>query len=178
MPDDLYNGMIAHRQRLEENARRQGLPPGVVMDNAMVKPWEQWMMSQQNQQRAPAQQKATPQPPTGMNQFGGMTPGQALGGELSFQGTRGDQAQQFPNLSANPNFQPGADMSAQQMYQQYQNQVFGNDTASVYTPRFATGITPSASPQTNPAMGPGASLTQPQPAQPLDQLGLGQSRLV
>jgi hypothetical protein len=164
MPDDLYNGMIAHQQRLEENARRQGLPPGVVMDNAMVKPWEQWMMDQQNQQRAPASVERPPflgvpgpelmpyKDVTGMpalkDLYGGMTPGQALGGELSFQGTRGDQAQQFPNLSANPNF------------------------------NFGAAIAPLASPQTNPAMGPGASLTQPQPAGQLTQLGLGQSRLV
>jgi hypothetical protein len=97
-----------------------------------------------------------------------------------FTGTRNQSAmnQQFPNLSQNPNFLPGADMTAQQRFQQYQNQIYGNDTASVYTPRFATGVAPAASPVTNPMMGPGASLTQPQPAGQLTQLGLGQSRLV
>jgi hypothetical protein len=44
MPDDMYNDMTAHQQRLEENARKSGLPLGVVLDNHAVKPWERWMM--------------------------------------------------------------------------------------------------------------------------------------
>jgi len=46
MPDDLYNGMMAERQREQEY---QAQNPGPMLRTGMIRPWDQWMYDQQNQ---------------------------------------------------------------------------------------------------------------------------------
>lgn len=82
MPDDMYKAMMAYNK---EN------PMGQM--SQVVLPWNQWMSQQNQKQQAP-------------DPYGGMTPGQALGGEFTMQQPQPTPAEQLNTPSFEKLAQP------------------------------------------------------------------------
>ena len=85
MPDDMYSQMLADQQR--EQAFQQQNPGMPMMRTAVIRPYEQWMM---DNPYTPPQQQPSP--------YGGMTPGDALGGGLTMQKPTPVQQLNSPSL--------------------------------------------------------------------------------